>query len=210
MNRYMPLIYVLLLSSSVVLADDEANDREPERKFILEIDNASHAVSLGSRFDLVIAGKRHRARLQSMPVRLFNKTGVSFDFDSKKHFSYEALSPLVDHWSLDGNSSVIMVQNYKSKVADSEIMKAFEHQYNAMKAKLTKGKVKLSYGGKSMEGEKLLITMGNIKLEQQIFFFNGKDRSRVLIIQDTLNDNSGNTEEFLETRKLIQKSLSVN
>jgi hypothetical protein len=191
------------------MAIEEGNKKEPALKFLLKIDNEFHDVSLDSDHDLIISGKPHRVRIELNPVRNFEKAGISFNFDAKRHFSYEALSPLVDHWSLDGDSSVIMVQNYKVKIEKADIIESFEGQYRKMKAKTLRSKIKLQYDNKNINGVRLLIKMGKIKLEQQLFFFNKPNTSRVLILQDTFNDDNSNTEEFVKMRKLIQASLSI-
>ena len=209
MNRNMLIVLILLILPAIGMASEEGNKKEPALKFVLKIDNRSHNVSLDSDHELMISDKPHRVRIELNPVRNFEKAGISFNFDAKRHFSYEALSPLVDHWSIDGDSSVIMVQNYRVKVEKADIIESFEGQYRKMKAETVRSKIKLKYDDKDVDGVRLLINMGNLKLEQQLFFFNKPSASRVLILQDTFNEDNSNTEEFVKMRKLIQASLSI-
>ena len=209
MRKYLVTAVVFLGSMSAGFSAAQDVESEPAQKFVLRIDNMNHEVQMNAAHEIVIAGKAHRVRVELSPTRRFEKVGLSFDFDAKRHFSYEALSRFVDHWALDGNNTTIIVQNYKVKVANSEIIDSFKDQYQEMKAETNWSKTSLNYGADTISGERLLINMGNIKLEQQIFFFNKKNESRIVILQDAINDDNSNTEEFVKMRSLFQESLSV-
>jgi len=210
MKRYLAAFFLLIILPATGLEAKESSEKEPTQKFILKIDNTSHEVSMNADHKIVVSGKPHKVRIEISPTRNFNKAGLSFDFDSKRHFSYEELSPVVDHWSLDGNNSVIIIQNYKVKVENSEILDSFKEEYRKMKAKTKSTKTKLNYDGKSVTGQRLLINMGDIKLEQQIFFFNKKGETRVMILQDAPDEDNSNTKEFVKMRALVQKTLLVD
>lgn len=210
MKRYLAAFFLLIILPATGLEAKESSEKEPTQKFILKIDNTSHEVSMNADHKIIISGKPHKVRVEPSPTRNFNKAGLSFDFDSKRHFSYEELSPEVDHWSLDGNNTVIIIQSYKVKVENSEIIDSFKEEYRKMKAKTKSAKTMLKYGGKSVNGERLLINMGDIRLEQQIFFFNKKGETRVMILQDAPNEDNSNTQEFVNMRNLVQNSLSVD
>jgi hypothetical protein len=210
MKHYLPAFFLIVILPVTGLEAKESSEKEPTQKFILKIDNTSHEVSINTNHKIVVSGKPHKVRIEVSPTRNFNKAGLNFDFDSKRHFSYEELSPVVDHWSLDGNNTVIIIQNYKVKVENSEILDSFKEEYRKMKAKTKSTKTKLNYDGKNVSGQRLLINMGDIKLEQQIFFFNKKGETRVMILQDAPNEDNSNTKEFVTMRKLVQKTLSVD
>lgn len=208
--KYLSIILLLITFPLASVVAKESSGKEPVQKFILEINNTAHEISINSNHEINISGKPHKIRIELSPTRNFDKAGLNFEFESKRHFSYEALSAVVDHWSLDGNNTVIIIQNYKLKVKNSEILDLFKDQYKKMKAKTKWVKTKLSYGEKSIQGERLLIHMGDIKLEQQIFFFKKDGETRVLILQDAPQEGGENTQEFVNMRKLVQKSLSVD
>lgn len=210
MKRYLAAFFLLIILPTTGLEAKENSKKEPTQKFILKIDNTSHEVSMNADHKIVVSGKPHKVRIEISPTRNFNKAGLSFNFDSKRHFSYEELSPVVDHWSLDGNNTVIIIQNYKVKVENSEILDSFKEEYRKMKAKTKSTKTKLNYDGKGVTGQRLLINMGDIKLEQQIFFFNKKGETRVMILQDAPDEDNSNTKEFVKMRALVQKTLLVD
>ena len=210
MKHYLLVYFLLIVYPVIATAAEENKKIEPAQKFILKIDNSVHEISINKDHNVVVGGKPHKVRINLSPIRRFNKAGLSFDFDAKRHFSYEELSPLVDHWSLDGNNSVIIIQDYKVSVENSEIIESFKEQYNKMKAKTKWAKTRLNYGNRTVKGERLLINMGDIELEQQIFFFKSNDGTRVMILQDAPQDDNQNTEEFISMRKLVEKSLSVD
>jgi len=210
MKHYLSVFFLLISLPAIGLAAKESSEKEPAQKFILKIDDAIHEVSMNTNHKIVVSGKPHKVRIEISPTRNFNKAGLNFDFESKRHFSYEELSPVVDHWSLDGNNTVIIIQNYKVKVENSEILDSFKEEYRKMKAKTKSTKTKLNYDGKSVTGQRLLIKMGDIKLEQQIFFFNIKGETRVMILQDAPDEDNSNTKEFVKMRALVQETLLVN
>lgn len=210
MKHYLSVFFLIVILPVTGLEAKESSKKEPTQKFILKIDNASHEVSINTNHKIVVSGKPHKVRIEVSPTRNFNKAGLNFDFDSKRHFSYKELSPVVDHWSLDGNNTVIIIQNYKVKVENSEILDSFKEEYRKMKAKTKSTKTRLNYDGKSVTGQRLLINMGDIKLEQQIFFFNKKGETRVMILQDAHDEGNSNTKEFVKMRALVQKTLLVD
>ena len=96
---------------------------------------------------------------------------------------------------------IVAPQNNTAKVSTNKTVR---------KAKTKSTKTKLNYDGKSVTGQRLLINMGDIKLEQQIFFFNKKGETRVMILQDAPGEGGKNTQEFVNMRKLVQQTLSVD
>lgn len=208
--KYYVSIFLLIIVSPLIAAADERPEAEPVQNFILKIDNVPYAVPINSNHKIEVSGKPHNIRIELSPTRVFNKAGIMFEFDSKRHFSYEALSPAVDHWTLDGNNTVIIIQNYKVDLDNSEIIDSFKDQYKKMKAKSKWAKTKLKAGGSTITGERLLLDIGEVKLEQQLFFFKRKGETRVLILQDAPDENNRNTEEFVKMRNLVQQTLSVD
>ena len=101
MKHYISLYFFLIFIPAIGMAANESSEKEPIQKFILKIDDVAYEVPINSNQNIVVSGKPHKVRIELSPTRKFNKAGLSFDFDSKRHFSYEALSPVVDHWSLD-------------------------------------------------------------------------------------------------------------
>jgi len=203
-------IFIFLALTGNVFAESEHKGVEPAQTYILTIDGIHHEIISGTDYELQISGEKHHVALKKSKTRKFRYAGVIFEFNTMLHFSYEALSPVLDHWSLDGNNSVIMVQKYSPKIGYNEIVESFVNQYRQMNAGTELSKAKLSVGGKIKAGKKLIINLGEIKLEQQIFYFSNISSAVVLVLQDTLTDSGANTAEFIEMRNLIQKTLSVN
>ncbi len=210
MKKYVSIFILYIVSPLIAMAAEESPEAEPVQNFILKIDNVPHAVSINSNHKIEVSGKSHKIRIELSPTREFSKAGIMFEFDSKRHFSYEALSPAVDHWTLDGNNTVIIIQNYKVDLDNSEIIDSFKDQYKKMKAKSKWAKTKLKAGGNTITGERLLLDIGEVKLEQQLFFFKRKGETRVLILQDAPDENNRNTKEFIKMRNLVQQTLSVD
>jgi len=193
----------------VAQARDSNKATEPEQNAILTIDGKEYPVVVGHQSQIVIGGKQRNVHLEISPLRKFDKVGISFQYVGQRHFSYEKLSEQVDHWSLDGNNTIIMVQRYAVAVTRKDILNEFQKQFKAMKADINTSAITLSYKGGKLKGDRLNISLGNIKLTQDIFLIPDRGSSRTFILQDTLNDKGMNTVEYNQTKKLLENSLSI-
>jgi len=193
----------------VAQARDSNKATEPEQNAILTIDGKEYPVVVGHQSQIVIGGKQRNVHLEISPLRKFDKVGISFQYVGQRHFSYEKLSEQVDHWSLDGNNTIIMVQRYAVAVTRKDILNEFQKQFKAMKADIKTSAITLSYKGGKLKGDRLNISLGNIKLTQDIFLIPDRGSSRTFILQDTLNDKGMNTVEYNQTKKLLENSLSI-
>lgn len=87
MNHYLSAFFLIVILPVTGLEAKESSKKEPTQKFILKIDNTSHEVSINTNHKIVVSGKPHNVRIEISPTRNFNKAGLNFDFDSKRHFS---------------------------------------------------------------------------------------------------------------------------
>ena len=204
--RTATYLFMLILSSAAA-ADDRGN--EPAQHAVLEIDGKTFSIVTGSKSTVDIDGKHRNVVVKISPFKEFDKAGISFRYMGQRHFSYDKLSEAVDHWSLDGNDTIVMVQRYAVKVTRKEIIDQFRKQFESMKAGIEQSSVSLKHSKGSLKGDRLNITLGEIKLSQDIFVIPGKNMTRTFIIQDTNSKSGQNTREFNETKKLIEKSLNI-
>ncbi len=204
-------LYILTCLTIVgtAVAGPRLKNTEPPQTYILTIDGAAHEITAGNPHKIDISGKTHQLTLNKGQTRKFNHAGVSFEFNSALHYSYEALSPQIDHWSLDGNNAVIMVQQYRVNVSFNEILQSYQDQYKQMKAATDVSDASLNIGGKNKTGKRLLVNLGEFKTDQRIYYFSDKGNVIVIVLQDTLTDAGNNTDEFRNMRELFQKTLSV-
>lgn len=196
-----------LVSFTAHAADDKAS--EPEQKAMLVIDGKSHAIAPGKKTKMKIGGQDRTVSLEMSPFRDFDKAGVRFQYVGQRHFSYEKLSAQVDHWSLDGNNTIIMVQHYSVPVTREDILSEFQKQFKAMNASIKQSGVSMKLKGGKLSGDRLDITLGNVKLSQDIYVIASDKSTRTFILQDTISDKGKNTDEYFQTRKRIEKSLSL-
>ena len=210
-HMYFYLSIALLLTSiSAANAAEPVEAEEPSQAAYLTIDGVKHKIMVGEESELVIDNKRHRLALTLDPNRRFKKAGISFSYNGQMHYSYEALSEDVDHWSIDGNNAVVMVQMYREKIDDKAILKQFESQYESMNASVKTKKTVLKFGKKKLRGYRLNIALGDIHLMQEIFVIQKDDSTTALFLQDTLGENRRNTQEFLEMKHLIGETLDID
>jgi len=194
---------------SVANAVESNKAAEPEQNAILTIDGKKYPVVVGHQAQINIGGKRREVHLEISPLKRFDKVGISFQYIGQRHFSYEKLGKQVDHWSLDGNNTIIMVQRYGVAVTREDILKEFKKQFKAMKASIRTSATTLKYKGGKLKGDRLDIALGNVKLTQDIFLIPDRGSSRTFILQDTITDNGNNTAEYQQTKKLLENSLSI-
>ena len=206
MKAYI-FIAVQFFLISWVYAD--MNAQEPKQLANIKIDGVIHSVVLGHESEVIINDKPHHIVLNLDPIRKFEKSGISFEYSSDKNFAYQNLSGVVDHWELNGNYAMIMVQNYRQKVTKDAIYQAYSNQFKLMKADLKMKKITLHSNGSKYKGKRLIIDMGNAHLTQDIFVFETTDSTRALILQDSLNDDGSSTKEFQDTMELIRDTLVI-
>lgn len=204
------LIILLVVFASSVVAFDGNKASEPPQTYKLVIDGIEHKVTTQSETTINIAGKERDVSLSRAATRKFGKAGVEFEFNSNLHFSYEQLLPGVDFWSLDGNESVIMIQSFTPKTEFKAILESFLTQYRQMKAKIKQSDISIQVQDKRKTGVKLAIKFGEIKLEQQIFYFESSTSSIAVILQDSIAEGNNNSQEFLEMRKLFERTFKFS
>lgn len=205
--RTTAMHFFLFTLAAGAIADDKGI--EPAQHAELEIDGRKFSVVTGHKSTIDIDGKRRKVLVKISPFKEFNKAGVRFRYLGQRHFSYDRLSKTVDHWSLDGNNTIVMVQRYAVEVTRKEIMDQFRKQFESMKAGIRQSGVSLRHSKGTLQGDRLNITLGQVKLSQDIFVIPGKNITRTLIIQDTTSGSGKNTREFGETKNLIEKTLSI-
>lgn len=197
----------ILFSTQAIAAED--NGREPDQNAIVSIDGKRFSVVAGVPSNINIGGKKRRIKVEISPFREFSKVGIKFKYLSQRHFSYDKLSKVVDHWSLDGNNTIIMVQRYRVPVKRKDIVEQFHKQFQAMKAGIKQSATKLKFKNGSLKGDRLDITLGNVRLSQEIYVITGRKETRTFILQDTIQDTGRNSKEYKDTRKVIEKTLSI-
>ncbi len=209
MKSYLS-VALLITGISMVNAAESLEVEEPNQAAYLTIDGVKHQIIVGEESELVIDNKRRRVALTLDPNREFNKAGIRFSYNGQMHYSYEALSEDVDHWSIDGNNAVIMVQRYKEQIDDKTILDQFKNQYEAMNASVKTKKTVFKFGKNKLRGYRLNIALGDIYLMQEIFVIPKNESTTVLFLQDTLGENRRNTQEFLEMKRFIGETLDID
>ena len=199
------IIQIFFITSSFA----DRNEEEPRQMASLKINGAMHSVVVGQESELTINNQPYQVVLELDPIRNFSKKGISFDYSSEKNFAYQSLSSIADHWELSGSNSAIMVQNYPGKTSRNDIYKAFLDEYALMKAELDTKDITLHSNGNAFEGKRLRIDMGNAHLMQDVFVFENKNSTLVLILQDNVNEDGSNTKEYIDTTDLIRDTLRI-
>lgn len=191
-------------------ANSTAKSVAPAPSYQLKIDGVVHEITLAAPAEITLADTKHTIELVKNNTSTFNQAGLAFEFDANRHFSYETISPEVDHWSLDGNNSVIMVQHYADCSPFEDIVEVFAQQFEQMGSKVTVADSEMAIKNKRIQGKSLTMQFGEVRLTQQLYYFSHMPSCVVLVLQDTLTDAGEHSDEFDELKTLLQSTLKVN
>jgi len=204
MKKLAPLLFSLL----PLMASNSAL----EQKLYLTIDNQKFELTTDKATKIKIDNKEHNVSLKFAPLSTFKYNDIKFNFPSNLNFSYDASEEAIGlkSWSLNGDNLIIMVLVYNKLYSKEMILQTLLSEYKQMKAKIKREKTILELkNGKKLEGEKVIVYLGNVTLYQEIYIINSTN-SKVLMIQDALTDNQKHTQEFENALKILKDSLVLD
>ncbi len=126
-------------------------------------------------------------------------------------FEYNASSKPVEIWTLDGNSTVVMLIRYPKSLGDltDTFIKQFAEQYRRFKVQ--RQEVKLILGDQDRVGESLTVEMlDEATLRQTVYGLKGKSYHYALILQDTLQDDGSHNTEYVSLVEELSKSFRLD
>lgn len=203
----MKIIILLLVLATTFI---QAQEYVSKQKAIIEIDGKEHTVTLGETSKLPVDGKQHLIKVTLDPLTEFNQAGIKFNYPSKLHFEFEALSKEVRQWNIDGNNTAIIVQEYTIPTTKEELLDAFKEQYELMNAKVNESKIVFKASNHTLEGVVFNINMGSIILVQELYILLKGKNTSVLLLQDLPNDDGSHTGEFVTIKNMIADSIQID
>jgi hypothetical protein len=185
---------------------DEA--KEPPQIFALEIDGKRVPLELDRPVDLATPAPVTRATLRSEPHRVFDFAGVRFHYPREMGFEADLETPEVAIWTLDGNDAVVMVHRLEGEGDAPATRARVEEGILAQYGRAGRREpAKATLGGRELEGSVIQARIAGSRISQEVFAFpSGKD-SIVLILQDSLKDDGGHTDEYGRVRAMLGSTL---
>ena len=213
----MRIIYVGLIVSAVscligatALADPIAADEttEPALTFSLTVGDQTVAVAEGEPTQLDGEFVDPSVTLHIDPYRTFNLRGVRFDYP--RHFTWEAdlTDPNVAIWTLSGSTFKIMFFAFHDSTTAADIVASLEANFTDQGAEVKQEPCKIMLEGNPIDGTQLDLTLVGNKLVDQVYGLPGAGTmSRLVIFQDTPNENGQPSDEAVETLKRFTASF---
>lgn len=208
----MSLVVVgtVLGSSSVAQDEPSTAGSEPPLEFVLKVGDKEVPVRLEEPFKLEASGKQ-TLTLSVNDTREFDKSGIKFRYP--RHFAFEAdlEDPTFMGWTLDGNSTVLML--FLAPETDDEVAMRDEFVQTMVgqfgEDRTSVGKTSISLEGKKTEGSRIEAVIADVTLRQDIYGLPTDEGALLLVIQDTLEDDGSSTKETTGAVKLLNDTFKI-
>jgi len=218
MKRYIPVLlfaFIVMFAGSILLSAEDKQVAEPvsfDRGYVLQIDEQQHELAMDKPQDVVIAGKTHRVVLKENPTAALNYKGISFKFPSQMLDSVDQADPEYTQWSVEGPNAVMLLfcfhENAEHELMGATMLQGLKAQYAGLALEESNVEFK-SRPGVELRGTRLNVSLAEIKLVQDIYAFKYQDESYVLVLQDTLADDGGNSDDYKAFLKLFTETLEI-
>lgn len=208
-GRIIGWVFLCMLLYVTAFGRQEDKAKEPVQFGYLIIDGVEHEIRVGEEARIVIAGNEHALKLRLATFRVFEKAGLSFQYPAAMYYAFDDSDPEVLVWSMDGDSVVIIVQEYAEAVEVMDLVKSLAGEYVLMKAKVDVSDVTLKVKNELLSGKKILAKMGESTLQQEVYMFPVGAGRVALVLQDFPDDEGTNSAEFQKMRALIAETFSI-
>jgi hypothetical protein len=190
---------VLMLAGGLVIASEK---QEPSLGYTLRLGKETVRLVPGQETQLKGVFENPKATLIPDKERLFTYAGLTFKYPSNFAFEADFKTDGVKIWSLDGSDFIIMVQQYDAVVTPKTLSEQLKKMYGpATKTESTSYK----FNGTELSGVRVVATIAETKLTQDVLAVPTKKGSRVLILQDAKEKVSDDESKFV--LKLLNESF---
>ncbi len=180
---------------------------EPSDSYILAVNGHELRIIADKPFELPANGTKIEALLKVEPLKTFRYGGIELQYP--RHFTFEAdLSDKdVSLWSLSGPQCVLMIQRYPADMNHKTMAEMLLPRFGEGNSLMSECSMNLN--GNDIAGSKIITTIGESSISQEIFSFKVQDDSLLLIIQDTLGNGKNPSEETLKFKDLLSKTFKL-
>ncbi|NLF96015.1 MAG: hypothetical protein GX569_04690 [Candidatus Riflebacteria bacterium] len=187
---FLVILAVFVAAPSAFAVDESV---EPADTYRLSLNDVEIDLFPDRDIELPENAGKAKARLIVNPEKRFTYGDV--DFQYPRYFTFEAdlNEAEVRLWSLSGNKAVLMVQRYPvemdHKVMAEQLLPSFGEGNSTL------GVCEMMFNGVKTTGSRVITTIGQGTIAQDIYSFDMANGSLLLILQDTLEDDR-NSDEF--------------
>ncbi len=204
------LLMIMIMPAFAVPVSAEIDEsREPSESYRLLMSGQEIPLFTDKDTELPENAGKAKARLIVEPNKRFTYGGIELSYP--RYFTFEAdlSEPGVRLWSLSGNQAVLMVQRYPVVMDHRTMAEQLLPSFGAGNSKLSECEITLEQ--KKTAGSRVITTIGEGIISQEIYSFAMASGSLLLIIQDTIvadGSSSAETSKFhqqlAETFKIIK------
>ena len=200
----MKLILTFFLLHLFVCAFTQVTNTKPTTYYIVNINNTEYEIKEGEDLTIDSTLVNPVINVKIAPYRNFDIQAISFDYPS--HYSYDYSGDGPNSWTLTGNDFVIMFFELNMEAGLDEFIDEMVKQFGKKNTKTENLKLKL--GNRNLSGKKLLVKLAGQTLEMQILSLeNNENKTRLLVFQDSLNEDGSSSAEKNRTINLINQSI---
>ncbi|MCR6700995.1 MAG: hypothetical protein NVV68_07545 [Dokdonella sp.] len=176
---------------------------EPAAQLRVMLGGQELRVEAGRPVEVELDGRRTTLRVEELPYRRFAEAGIAFDYP--RHLSWEA-EP--GHWTLDGNSAVVMVFSAaKGEAPDPDSVLDGIEQSLERARRAPRESILLSARSGALDGTAMTVTLAGSRLRYEAYSIEGRSHDALLVLQDTLTDAGDASAEFAAMRKQLAQTL---
>ena len=200
--RNLPMVLAALLALPC-----SATGEEPPTQLRIAIDGRQYVTTAGTSLEVDVGGRKATLRIDELPWRHFSQDSLQFDYP--RHFPWESDPAQPRSWTLDGNDSVIMVFEQSAGHARSpeDVAAGFEKTLGAKApAEHAKAVLRTERVG-TLTGVASMVRLATTTISHEVFALGKGDRSWLLVLQDSLDDDGGHSSEYIEMRKRLSTTL---
>lgn len=181
---------------------------EPDDRYSIEVDGKEIPMLINLPHEIVVNEKKVKIMLKVEPFKIFDQGGVTLEYP--RYFTYETEQndPDVKLWNLSGVSTILMIQKYAAEMEHDVMGNMLVHRFGKENTKLSECQMLMM--GKEHKGTKVVTTIGDSSISQEVYSFKSKGESVLLILQDTLDHLGKGTEEGTKFRETLGRTLKIN
>lgn len=204
---------IVIFSAALMTSPMQADDREtqePPQLFELKIGDQSITIQEGTPVDVNGTFSNPQVTLVPKPTRLFVCRGVQFEYPRQFNFEADLEDQLSHIWTLSGNDLTIMYFVVNGPLTPKQLASNMIETFGKENCEFTDLQAKLQLGQENVSGVKFTAKVAEHPLLIDIYALpQVKGKSRLLMLQGSLDANGDRNEEGRAGMELLQKSFKI-
>ncbi len=180
---------------------------EPPVEYVLRVGDQEFPLQLDAETELPVRFDRPKVRLTARPHRVFPHAGVTLPYP--RAFTFEAdIEGDQSVWTLSGNNATIMLFHYRAeKVALEDVVAGAIEQFGRENCRRQPSSIKMQ--GKDVSGVRIDANVAGALIRSELYSIETRSGSRLLWLQDALDDDGQPSAEARNIRTLIEQQMRI-